>query len=64
MSAILLKYLTFEGGVFSYFQEQNKYKIRLFVQFSVCTKKLINIKVRTIDFCCKMYFLKNELERA
>ena len=44
ISAILLKYPTFEGGYFI-FSWGKKYKIRI---CSVSTKKLITIKVRNL----------------
>ena len=56
ISAILLKYLTFED-VFSYFHGQNRFKIRFSAHCSVLTKKLINTKVRKrLILKIKMYF--------
>ena len=48
--ASLVKYPTFEDGVFSYFYEQNKYKIMISVHCDVCSKKLMNTKVRYYQF--------------
>ena len=47
-SVILLKYSNFEG-FFSYFHGQNKYKITVSVHSRVCTKKLINTKLRKLQ---------------
>ena len=44
ISAIMLKYPTYYNFFRSYFHRQKK--IRFFVHFKVCTKKLINIIVR------------------
>jgi len=44
---MLKKYPTFDF-FFSYFHGQNKFKIRLFVDYSVRTKKLLNTKGRKI----------------
>ena len=43
---------------FSCFNDKNKYKIRVFVHFSVCTKNLMNIKERKMKtFASKCTFL-------
>ena len=54
ISAIVQKYPSFEGGLFSYFQGQNKYKIRFFVHISVCTKNMIYQCEKTIHICFKI----------
>ena len=48
ISATLKKYPTFED-IFSYFNEQNKYKIRVSVHCRSHTKKLINIKLKKLS---------------
>ena len=57
ISAIVLKYSSFEGGLFSYFQGQNKYKIRLFVHSSVRTNKMTSNVRKPYIFALKLYYV-------